>query len=81
MMLAGRQSRAQGGIVSSTPSAHPLAAVLGDILEATRSLAESVSVLVCCFIFSPASLSLPFAWFYMLKSCYRQARLRQFGPP
>jgi hypothetical protein len=80
MMLVGRQRRAQGGVASSTPPAHPLAAVLGDILEATRSLAESVSVLVCCFFFP--SISLPtFAWFCMLKPCYRQARLRRFGPP
>jgi hypothetical protein len=83
-MLAGRQNRAQGGVAPSAPSAHPLAAVLGDILEATRSLAESVSVLVCCFF--PPSTSLPtqylqIVWFRMLKTRYRQARRRRFGPP
>ena len=60
MILVGRQSRTQSGVAPSAPPVHPLAAVLGDLLEATRSLAESVSVLVCCF-FPPASLSLPFA--------------------
>jgi hypothetical protein len=49
MILVGRQSRAQSGVAPSAPPAHPLAAVLGDLLEATRSLAESVSVLVCYF--------------------------------
>jgi hypothetical protein len=60
MILAGRQNRTQGGVAPSAPPAHPLAAVLGDLLEATRSLAESVSALVCCFFFlqhlSPCSL-------------------------
>jgi hypothetical protein len=58
MILAGKQNRAQSAVARLAPPAHPLAAVLGDLLEATRSLAESVSVLVCC-LFSPASFSLP----------------------
>jgi hypothetical protein len=51
MILAGKQNRAQGSVAPSAPPAHPLAAVLGDLLEATRSLAESVSVLVCYIFF------------------------------
>jgi hypothetical protein len=66
MKLAGKQSRAQSGVAPPAPPAHPLAAVLGDLLEATRSLAESVSVLVCYFffpsIFLPV-LCLQVAWF------------------
>jgi hypothetical protein len=84
MILAGKQNRAQGGVAPLAPPAHPLAAVLGDLLEATRSLAESVSVLVCCFSFSSIFLStlcLQIAWFCMLMPCYRQARRRRFGPP
>ena len=46
MILAGKQNRAQGGVAPSAPPAHPLAAVLGDLLEVTHSMAESVSVLV-----------------------------------
>ena len=66
MILAGKQNRAQSGVAPPAPPAHPLAAVLGDLLEATRSLAESVSVLVCYFffpsIFLPV-LCLQVAWF------------------
>jgi hypothetical protein len=61
MILAGKQNRAHGSVAPSAPPAHPLAAVLGDLLEATRSLAESVSVLVCCFFFSQHLSPLPFA--------------------
>jgi hypothetical protein len=83
MILAGRQHRAQGSVAPPAPSAHPLAAVLGDLLEATRSLAESVSVLVCCFFYPSIFLPifcLQISWFYMLMPCYRQARRRRFGP-
>ena len=75
MKLAGKQDRVQSGVAPSALPAHPLAAVLGDLLEATRSLAESVSVLVYYF------LCLQIAWFCMLMPCYRQARRRRFGPP
>ena len=84
MILAGRQSRVQSRVAPSAPPAHPLAAVLGDLLEATRSLAESVSVLVCYFFFPSIflpTLCLQIAWFFMLMPCYRQARRRRFGPP
>jgi hypothetical protein len=76
MILAGKRNRAQSGVAPPAPPAHPLAAVLGDLLEATRSLAESVSVLVCLPI-----LYLQIAWLYILMPCYRQARRRRFGPP
>jgi hypothetical protein len=84
MILAGKQNRAQSGVAPPAPPAHPLAAVLGDLLEATRSLAESVSVLVCYFFFPSIflpTLCLQIAWFFMLMPCYRQARRRRFGPP
>ena len=82
MILAGKQNRAQGGVASSAPPAHPLAAVLGDLLEETRSLAKSVSVLVRCFFFPSISptLCLQIAWFCMLIPYYRQERRRRFGP-
>ena len=82
MILAGKQNRVQGSVAPSAPPAHPLTAVLGDLLEATRSLAESVSVLVCYFF--PQHLSpYPLAancLVSMLMLCYRQARRRRFGP-
>ena len=84
MILAGKQNRAQGAVAPSAPPAHPLAAVLGDLLEATRSLAESVSVLVCCFFFPSISLPnlcLQIAWLCILIPCYRQARRHRFGRP
>jgi hypothetical protein len=80
MILAGKQDRAQGGVTPLAPLTHLLTAVLGDLLEATRSLAESVSVLVCCFLFPNIflpTLCLQIAWFCMLMSCYRQARRRR----
>jgi hypothetical protein len=46
MILAGKQNCAQGGVTPSAPPAHPLTAMLGDLLEVTHSMAESVSVLV-----------------------------------
>jgi hypothetical protein len=46
MILTGRQNHTQNNIASSALSVHPLTAVLGDLLEITRSLTESVSILV-----------------------------------
>ena len=81
MILAGKQNRTQGGVAPSASPAHPLAAVLGDLLEATRSLAESVSVLVCLFFHKHVpTLYLQIVWFCMLIPCYRQARRCRFGP-
>jgi hypothetical protein len=55
MTLAGRTQRAAR---RSEPAAHPLQGVTVDLLEAVRSLAESVAVLVN-----------PFPAFHMLPSC------------
>jgi hypothetical protein len=77
VILARKQNRAQSGVAPSAPPTHPLAAVLGDLLEATRSLAESASVLVCYFFFPSIvlpTLCLQITWFCMLMPYYRQAR-------
>jgi hypothetical protein len=80
MIYAGKRNRVQSDVAPSASPAHPLAAVLGDLLKVTRSLAESVSVLLCCFSFPSIllpTLCLQIARSCMLMPCYRQARRRR----
>jgi hypothetical protein len=48
MILAGKQSRAQGGVAPEVPPAHPLAAVLG---ESAGGNALSSRVCVCLSLY------------------------------
>jgi hypothetical protein len=64
--LLEKQNRAQGGVTPLAPLTHLLTAVLGDLLEATRSLAESVSVFGMLLSFSQHLSSYPLPADYLV---------------